>query len=101
MKAILIGLAVGVTAGLVGALCGVGGGIIMVPAFALLLKMDQKHAVATSLAVVVVTAMMGTLNHVVKKSDLIDWRLVAMVAVVHRRSPATTLTFAPSLATGG
>lgn len=81
MKAILIGTAVGIVAGLAGALCGVGGGIIMVPAFALALKMDQKNAVATSLAVVVVTAVMGTLNHVVKKSDLIDWRLVAFVAV--------------------
>jgi uncharacterized membrane protein YfcA len=81
MKAILIGMGVGILAGLAGALCGVGGGIIMVPAFALMLKMDQKNAVATSLAVVVVTAMMGTMNHVVKKSGLIDWKLVAFVAV--------------------
>lgn len=81
MKTILIGMVVGILAGLVGALCGVGGGIIMVPAFAVILKMDQKSAVATSLAVVVVTAVMGTLNHVMKKSDLIDWRLVAFVAV--------------------
>ena len=81
MKTILIGMVVGIFAGLAGALCGVGGGIIMVPAFAGILKMDQKNAVATSLAVVVVTAMMGTMNHVVKKSGLIDWRLVAFVAV--------------------
>ena len=53
----------------------------MVPVFALVLGMDQKPAVATSLAVVVVTALMGTLNHVVKKSELIDWRLVAFTAL--------------------
>ena len=53
----------------------------MVPIFAVLLGMDQKPAVATSLAVVVVTASIGTLNHVVKKSDLIDWKLVAFTAI--------------------
>jgi uncharacterized membrane protein YfcA len=81
MKIIVTGLTVGLAAGLVGALCGVGGGILMVPIFAVLLGMDQKPAVATSLAVVVVTAAMGTLNHVVKKSDLIDWKLVAFTAI--------------------
>ena len=81
MKLIVTGVSVGLAAGLVGALCGVGGGIVMVPIFAMALGMDQKPAVATSLAVVVVTALMGTLNHVVKKSDLIDWRLVAFTAV--------------------
>ena len=81
MKMIVTGLSVGLAAGLVGALCGVGGGIIMVPVFALALGMDQKPAVATSLAVVCVTALMGTMNHVVKKSELIDWKLFAFAAV--------------------
>lgn len=53
----------------------------MVPAFVLALGMGQKHAVATSLAIVVVTALAGTANHVLRKSDLIDWRLVACTAV--------------------
>ena len=56
MKILMIGLLVGAAAGLAGALCGVGGGILMVPAFVLVLGMGQKHAVATSLAIVVVTA---------------------------------------------
>ena len=81
MKIVITGLIVGLAAGLAGALCGVGGGILMVPAFVLALGMGQKHAVATSLAVVVVTAMAGTANHVLRKSDLIDWRLVACTAV--------------------
>ncbi|MDG2486538.1 MAG: sulfite exporter TauE/SafE family protein [Roseibacillus sp.] len=81
MKIVITGLVVGLAAGLVGALCGVGGGILMVPAFVLALGMGQKHAVATSLAVVVVTALAGTANHVLRKSDLIDWRLVACTAV--------------------
>jgi len=81
MKTILTGIIIGILAGLVGALCGVGGGILMVPAFALILGLEQKQAVATSLAIVVVTALMGTLNHVSSKSGLIDWKLVLVTAV--------------------
>lgn len=81
MRILLIGLLVGVAAGLIGALCGVGGGILMVPAFALALGMGHKHAVATSLAIVVVTALAGTANHVIRKSELIDWKLVACTAL--------------------
>lgn len=81
MKMLVMGVLLGAAAGLVGALCGVGGGILLVPAFALVLKMDQKEAVATSLAIVVVTSLMGTLNHVTSETKLIDWRLVAFTAV--------------------
>lgn len=81
MKIIVTGVSVGLAAGLVGALCGVGGGIVMVPIFAMILGMDQKPAVATSLAVVVITALVGTMNHVVKKTELIDWRLVLFTAI--------------------
>ena len=79
-KLLVTGLVVGLAAGLVGALCGVGGGIIMVPAFVFALGMTQKTAVATSLAVVVVSGLSGTLNNVTK-SDLIDWRVVLVTAV--------------------
>ncbi len=79
-KLLITGLLVGAVAGLVGALCGVGGGIIMVPAFVIALGMTQKVAVATSLAVVVVSGLSGTINNAVN-SDLIDWRVVAVTAV--------------------
>lgn len=81
MKVLLIALVIGLGAGLIGALCGVGGGILMVPAFAMVLKMEQQRAVATSLAIVVVTALAGTMNHTIKGSGLIDWKLVACTAV--------------------
>lgn len=81
MKILLTALLIGVVAGLAGALLGVGGGIIMVPAFSLILGMEQKSAVATSLAIVVVTAVIGTSNHVINKTELIDWKLVALTAV--------------------
>ncbi|MDA7860155.1 sulfite exporter TauE/SafE family protein [Akkermansiaceae bacterium] len=80
VKLLITGLLVGIVAGLVGALCGVGGGIIMVPAFVMVLGMGQKTAVATSLAVVVVSGFSGTVNNAVN-SDLIQWKVVAVAAV--------------------
>jgi len=46
---IIIGVAAGVLSGLV----GVGGGIVMVPALVLLLGFSQKHAQGTTLAMLV------------------------------------------------
>lgn len=79
-KILIAGLVIGIIAGLVGALCGVGGGILMVPAFVMVLGMGQKAAVATSLAVVVVSGLSGTINNAVN-SDLIQWKLVVVAAV--------------------
>lgn len=80
MKIILISIAVGLVAGLLGALCGVGGGIVMVPAFVLLLGFGQQQAVATSLAVVVVTAAVSTINNA-RDGSLIDWKIVLAVGL--------------------
>ncbi|MEN9991411.1 MAG: hypothetical protein RLZZ224_1113 [Verrucomicrobiota bacterium] len=80
MKSVLILLAIGAAAGLMGALCGVGGGIVMVPAFTLALGMDQKTAVATSMAAVVVTALVATANNM-RSDGLIDWKIVGVVAL--------------------
>ncbi|MGB0991199.1 MAG: sulfite exporter TauE/SafE family protein [Akkermansiaceae bacterium] len=79
MKTLFISVFVGVAAGLLGALCGVGGGIVMVPAFVSALNMQQKSAVATSLAVIVVIATISTLNNA-RQSNMIDWRVVAVTA---------------------
>jgi len=46
----------GLAAGFVGGLFGIGGGIVMVPGLVLLLSMDQHRAHATSVAVIVVTS---------------------------------------------
>lgn len=78
MTWLLTALAVGACAGLLGALFGVGGGIIMVPAFVMLLGLSQKQAVATSLAVIVPIALVSTLRYT--QSELVVWRLVAASA---------------------
>lgn len=80
-KLLLTCLVIGAVAGLAGALCGVGGGIVMVPAFVLILGMGQKAAVATSLAVVVVSGLSATVNNMSSKADLIDWRIVGLTAL--------------------
>jgi uncharacterized membrane protein YfcA len=56
IAAIAIGLAAGVVAGLL----GVGGGVLFVPALVIFLGLDQHHAEATSLLAIVPVAMLGT-----------------------------------------
>jgi uncharacterized membrane protein YfcA len=54
--------AVGFLAGATSALCGVGGGIVVVPALLWLRGGDVKTAVGTSLAFIVPTAIVGALR---------------------------------------
>jgi uncharacterized membrane protein YfcA len=55
IAAIAIGLAAGVIAGLL----GVGGGVLFVPGLVLFLGLDQHHAEATSLLAIVPVALVG------------------------------------------
>ena len=52
---------IGLAAGILSGMFGVGGGIIMVPAMALLVGMSQRSAAATSLAAIVPIATVGAL----------------------------------------
>ncbi len=54
---------VSVAAGLVGALLGLGGGIILVPSLVLLLGVPEKTAVATSLLGVIATSVTASTSH--------------------------------------
>jgi uncharacterized membrane protein YfcA len=51
---------IGLFAGLVSGLVGLGGGIVLVPAMVYLLGMSQHKAQGTSLAVIIPTALAGT-----------------------------------------
>lgn len=77
----LIYAGIGVLAGLVGALCGVGGGIVLMPIFLFFLKLDPNKAVATSLTVVLITALASTTNNALSGAKLIDWRLAIPIGV--------------------
>lgn len=75
MKIVIAGLLLGAVAGLIGALCGVGGGIFMVPMFVTLLGLTQKQAVATSLAVIIFTSIAATISNARSAQPLIQWPL--------------------------
>ncbi len=75
----LIGVVIGAVSGSVAALCGVGGGIILVPAFVYFCGMEQRAAVATSLAVIIPTALMATLrNHT---NNFVNWSVFFSTAM--------------------
>jgi len=61
VRLVLIGLA----AGFLSALFGVGGGIVIVPLLLLLCAFDARSATATSLAAIGVTAVSGVLAYAV------------------------------------
>jgi uncharacterized membrane protein YfcA len=80
---LLVGL--GCLSGLASGLLGIGGGMIVVPALVLLLPLIgidgpelPKVAMATSLTLVIPTAIAGTQAHAARGS--IDWRLWAVMA---------------------
>lgn len=73
-------LVVGGIAGVASGLFGIGGGLIMLPIFTILMKMDPHKATATSLAIVVLpVALPGVINF--HRAGQIDWRMVGWVAV--------------------
>ena len=71
---------IGILAGILSGLVGVGGGVIMVPLLVLLLGFNQHQAQGTSLAVLVVpvTAVAVYTYH---KEGFIDWRYVGIIAI--------------------
>ena len=71
--------AVGVAAGLLSGLLGVGGGIVLVPGFSQLAGLPVKAAIATSLVCVAALAVPGTVTHALLGN--IDWRVAAFLAV--------------------
>jgi uncharacterized membrane protein YfcA len=70
---------VGAGAGLLSGLLGLGGGMVLIPAFNQLLRMRMKETVATSLACVGLLAVPSTITHAVLGD--IDWRLAFLLAV--------------------
>jgi uncharacterized protein len=79
MKIALIACCIGLVSGVIAALCGVGGGILMVPAFVLLLGMPQKVAVATSLAIIIPTAIAATVVNF--RNGLVDKQVFLWTAL--------------------
>ncbi|HVL28856.1 MAG TPA: sulfite exporter TauE/SafE family protein [Acidimicrobiales bacterium] len=68
----------GLTAGGMSGLLGVGGGVVLLPAFLQVLRMPTKEAVATSLACVGILAVPSTISHAALGT--IDWRFALLLA---------------------
>lgn len=76
----VLGIAgVGVVVGVMSAMFGVGGGVIMVPFMVAVLEQTQHVAEGTSLLVVIPTALVGALAH--RKRGFVDPRLAGLVAM--------------------
>lgn len=64
-RAYLSFIGIGLAAGLLSGLFGVGGGTVIVPLLVLLLHFDQRLAAGTSLAAIVPTALVGVISYAV------------------------------------
>ena len=64
-------VSIGLVAGLFSGLLGIGGGLLMVPAFTGLVRMPLKETLGTSLACVGIIAVPGTVTHAILGH--IDW----------------------------
>jgi uncharacterized membrane protein YfcA len=71
--------AIGLVAGLVSGLLGIGGGLVMVPMLAGVLGMPLKRALGTSLLAIVVLVVPGTIVH--EALHHIDWAVFLVLAL--------------------
>lgn len=69
---VIVGALIGLAAGILSGLFGVGGGSIMTPAIAVFLGVPPLQAVATPLPVIVPTAAVGANNY--RRAGRVDWR---------------------------
>ena len=74
----ILTIVIGFIAGMIGGLLGVGGGLVLVPLFHYVLKMNMHAAIGTSLAVIVPTAFVATFPNVT--SGNVQWRAFLVAA---------------------
>jgi uncharacterized membrane protein YfcA len=76
-------IAIGLCAGIVAGLLGVGGGVLFVPGLVILIGLDQHQAEATSLLAIVPVAMVGTIKQDgygnVRRKDALTMGLLSLV----------------------
>lgn len=72
-------VALGLVAGFVGGLFGIGGGVVVVPGLVLWLRFSQHHASGTSVATIVASAGAALISFA--GSGAVDWRAAALITV--------------------
>lgn len=79
LYAIVILLVIGLAAGIMGGLVGIGGGIVIVPALIYFLSFSQKEAQGTSLGILLLPiGILGVWQYY--KAGYVDMRIVWLVA---------------------
>ena len=86
----LVSLVIGAAVGLMAGFLGVGGGLIAVPALTLLFGMSQHTAQGTSLALILVTAPFGAMEHA-RQGNLVRDLLPGLVVGALVGSPLSSL----------
>ncbi len=80
IQTILIIIMVGIAAGILSGLVGVGGGIIIVPALVYFIGFSQKTAQGTSLAMIMLpVGILGVMQYY--KQGHVDFRIVGLLAI--------------------
>lgn len=80
METILILLLIGLAAGFLGGLVGIGGGVLIVPALVLLLGLSQHLAQGISLAMILFpVGILGVINYY--KNGYVDLRYAGLLAI--------------------
>ncbi len=72
-------LLLGLAAGIFGATLGIGGGVIMVPALAILFHFPQKSAQGISLAAMVLMAAVAATRYVANPAITVDLRAAGLI----------------------
>lgn len=76
--ALVVGV-MGIAAGVLAGLFGVGGGILFVPALALIIGMEQRLAIGTSLLAIVPVSLVGSWRQ--HRAGTVDWRAAGAIGV--------------------
>jgi uncharacterized membrane protein YfcA len=80
IQTILILIIIGIAAGILGGLIGVGGGIIIVPSLVYFLSFSQKSAQGTSLGLLLLpVGIFGVLQYY--KQGYVDFKVVSIIAI--------------------
>ena len=95
MTTVLLALALGFAAGVVSGMFGVGGGILFVPTFALVLGLTQLSAQATSLAAMIPVVLVGAWRQ--HRYGNVRWREALVVGLASLAGVAGGIALAASL----
>jgi uncharacterized membrane protein YfcA len=79
MGAIVLAAALGLVAGVLAGLFGVGGGILFVPTLTLVLGLTQLHAEASSLLAIIPTVLAGTWRQ--QRYGNVRWRPAIVIGL--------------------